>query len=206
VRNLQEVGTTFAQSTDPTKVGEYIPDLKDPRKDPVLGKLSHAFLYAQKVTKATDLKKDQTLSLSLAATSQIDKLIGGSAPTGTTGEGQPGPGTVGPSVGSIGPGGEGGPSGPPGYAGTSGSGGWTGLLRNQGAAGSSPGGYGASFGRPGMGMGDGGEEGPAPGGPGGPGGVAPAANAKNTKQLTEFVVYFIWMEQAYSTDSAAPTK
>lgn len=217
VRNLQEAGTTFAQSTDPTKVGEYIPDLKDPKKDPVLGKVSHAFLYGQKVTKATDLKKDQTLSLSLAATSQIDKLVGGSALAGATGEGGPGgtPGGVGPSVGNI-PGAgspDGTPGGPPGFAGGAGSGGWTGLLRNQGSS-SLSGGYGASFGRPGMGMGMGeaGEEGPAPGGPmgpggpGGPGGVAPAANTKNTKQLTEFVVYFIWMEPGGATDSASATK
>lgn len=213
VRNLQEAGTTFAQATDPTKAGLFIPDLKDPKKDPVLGKVSHSFLFAQQVTKAADLKKDQVVTLSLAATSQIDRLLGGAAPAAGPGEGGPGgaqtPGG-GPSVGSpsvlgsqdSGPGGvPGGPGGLPGGMGGGGGSAWTGLLRNQGAAGRTLGGPGDGFFRPGAGMGipgAGGDE----GGVGGPV-VAQPVNSKNTKQLTEFVVYFIWMEPGGAIDSSA---
>lgn len=208
VRNLQEAGTTFAQSTDPTKAGLFIPDLKDPKKDPVLGKVSHSFLFAQKVTKAADLKKDQVVTLSLAATSQIDRLLAGTAPAaGPGGEGGPGGQLPGGPVGSpSGPGSpEGGPGGLPGGpgglpGGMGGVGAWTGLLRNQGSAGSELSGAGMGFfGRPGMGLpGVGGEE----GGGVGPGAVQPV-NSKNTKQLTEFVVYFIWMEPGGAIDPSA---
>ena len=212
VRNLQEAGTKFAQDTDPTKVGRIIPDLNDPKKDPVLGKVSHAFLYAQKVTKANDPnRKDQAIALTLAATSQLDKLIGGApATTDTTDGGTPGvPPSGGPSGSALSggpggsPGGYPGPGGPGGLGGSAG--GWAGLIRG----GSSTSLTGSYFGSGSTGEEDrGGFERGGPGvgpgiGPGvGPGVPAPPANAKNTKQLTEFVVYFIWMEPS-ATDPAA---
>lgn len=200
VRNLQEAGAKFALDTDPLKVGKVIPDRKDAKNDPVLGKVSHAFLFAQKVTKANDpALKGQPVALTLATTSFIDRLTGASAvATGGEGEGEGGP--------RGGPGGM--PSGPGSPGGTPGgatAGGWAGLLRGQGAAASSLGGAGAGvFGGPGA-AGGFGEEGP--GGQGGPGGpAAPVANTRNTKQLTEFVVYFIWMEPIAGGDAAAAPK
>ncbi len=212
VRNLQEAGLKYAQETDPNKAGKYIPDLQDPRKDPVLGKVSHSFLYAQKVTKANDpARKDQPITLTLAATSTIDRLVAGTpAATGGTDGGTPGGGGS-PGVGPGGPMGTGvggSPEGnsPGGPGGTPGAG-WAGLLRGGSAASTLGGGF---FG--------GGEEGPGgmpgvPPGvvPGGPQGVGPGvgpgvtpANPKNAKQLTEFVVYFIWMEPSAADPAAAP--
>ncbi len=217
VRNLQEAGTKFAQDTNPFKVGAYIPDLKDAKKDPVLGKVSHAFLFAQKVTKANDpARKDQPIALSLAGTSFLDKLIAAppAATTGSDGTGTGG-GVGGPSGSSVGGGGGttdgGGPGVPPGGYGAGGygsgsgtAGGWSGLVRGNSSSslsGSFFGGGGEEGGGPGAPGVPGGPGGPGvPGGPGGP--AAPPTSAKNTKQLTEFVVYFVWMEPS-ATDPAA---
>jgi type IV pilus assembly protein PilM len=214
VRNLQEAGTKFAQETNPLKVGKYIPDLKDAKKDPVLGKVSHAFLFAQKVTKANDpTRKDQPIALSLATTSFIDKLIAAQATGGTPDGGMPGgspsaPGGTPDGGTGTPPGVVGGPGGPGGY-GTGTAGGWAGLIRggsSSSLSGSYFGGGGSEDGGGAPPPGTSGVSGPGSPGPGGPGGpgapAAPQPNAKNTKQLTEFVVYFIWMEPS-ATDPAA---
>ncbi len=208
VRNLQEAGTKFAEET--VKPGEEVSKIIPGVKDPVFGKVSHAFLYAWKSIKADEIAKDKVPTLTLSASSQLDRLIApvAAAPTdgGLPGGGSGGGGPGAPSPGSITPGGGPGPSsGPPGMPGSpdaaAGSGGWTGLLGFGGGSRGNIDGGGFLFGD---GAGGPGGLGLPPVGPGNPP-PADKPGSKKSKEITEFIVYFIWQEPTGSDPTAAPT-
>ncbi|MEO2091761.1 MAG: hypothetical protein ABGY75_20075, partial [Gemmataceae bacterium] len=196
VYNLQNFHR-FAQKTDPVKVGKVLHNVNDP----VLGRVSHVFLAAEKITKADTITPKNPLKLDLLNKSLLNTLVpsvgaaGGDAGGGGTG-GIPGGG------GMIGAGAGGGDAGTPDGGGFSGKGGMYGA--GMGGPGGGPGGGagggwkgllrgtvsgGGDFGNM---LGEGGGGIPGFGGP--TGGTNTAGSRPKAQQLTEFIVYFIWRE------------
>ena len=194
VYNLQNFHR-FAQKTDPVKVGKVLHNVNDP----VLGRVSHVFLGAEKTTYADQVTPKNPLKLDLLNKSLLNTLVPSVGAAGGDGGGAPGGGI--PGGGMIGAGG--GDAGTPDGGGFSGKGGmygagmgggpgagagggWKGLLRGSNLGGGQ---FGGLFGN----MGEGGEGGPG-GIPGQGSGAAGAGTKSNRQQLTEFIVYFIWRE------------
>ena len=203
VRNLQELNEFARAENQHEKVLKYIKSAKDP----VLGKVSHAFLGAYKTTTEEDLAKDPkgatTPPFQLLNSGLLDRLV--AAPAATAGGGT-GDGFDGGSSASGPPGGI--PSGVLGGAPAAGAarGSWTGLL-GKGRVGAS-GGNGMPFGGyPGSNMGDGEGFGGSSGGVVRPGtGGSTTLPKAGERTLCEFVVYFIWQEplSADGTIAASP--
>lgn len=193
IYNLQNFHR-FAQKTDPVKVGKVLHNVNDP----VLGRVSHVFLAAEKITKADTITPKNPLKLDLLNKSLLNTLVpsvgaaGGDAGGGGTGGIPGGGGMIGAGAGGGSPdgGGEGGKAGmygagmggPGGGPGGAAGGGWKGLLRGTVSGG---GDFGNMLGEGGGGI-------PGFGGP--TGGTNTAGSRPKSQQLTEFIVYFIWRE------------
>ncbi len=198
VRNLQEINEYARAKNQNEKIGKVLKDAKDP----IFGKVSHAFLGAQNITEENATKKsDSKPPFALVNNGNLEKLIG-AAPAAAGGEGVGGD----PRGGSPGAGMPGMPSGlggPEGGGGAASGGTWSGLL---GTPPPSPQGSGPGMGMPSGGMGPG-----IPGLFGGSGqdtGTAPTPiGGANKRQLVEFIVYFVWQEPVSATGTivtAAP--
>ena len=203
VRNLQEINEYARAKNQNEKIGKVLKDAKDP----VFGKVSHAFLGAQRITEEGGVKKpDSKPPFTLVISGTLDKLL---APAAGAAGGDPSAGGDsrggGPGPGAGMPTGVGGPPGGPEGGGAASGGAWSGLLGTPAAA-SSGSGPGA-----GMGMGMGPSSGPGiPGLFGGAGqdtgASAPPTGGAGKRQLVEFIVYFVWQEPVSATGTiVAPT-
>jgi type IV pilus assembly protein PilM len=185
VRNLQEINEYARAKNQHEKIGKVLKDAKDP----VFGKVSHAFLGAQRITEEGATKKaDSKPPFALVNNGTLDKLVAASAPTGAD------PGSGGDPRGGGNPGaGMPGIPGMPGMPGGDGAatGAWKPLLgtSSQTSSGTGAGGMfgmGAGPGIPGLFNGAGQDAGQPVGGP-------------NKRQLVEFIVYFVWQEPVSAT-------